>query len=159
MQRNVTMKLIMTAEMMQRGAVADTAAVGQFAIGNPVEETLAKIHDLCDLDYNWDSYGALKPTRQAFLGAGSWINELLLEDTPVPDVFPTSDGNFQLEWSMCGFEIELKIYSYSRIAAYVQDLEKGVEWERDFNIDIAELAKVINELTQRHKRSQLRLVG
>jgi hypothetical protein len=56
------------------------------------------LHELVGLEPNWDSYGALPPSRHALLFAWELASRLVEHGMPIPQVFPTRNGGVQLEW-------------------------------------------------------------
>lgn len=120
-----------------------------------ISQTIAKLQDLTQLPENWDSYGALAPTKDALLGAVQLAMELFDERTPAPDVFPVPNGNIQFEWACLGLDIEIEIASNRKCVACFEDLASGENWERTFTFDLTELRSVISELTARNQPANI----
>lgn len=113
-------------------------------------ETISKIRLLDELDDNWDSYGGIKPTRKALMGAFDVVYGLFVERTPMPSVFPVSNGGIQIEWSQFNIELEIEIASENDISVYYHDLNTGEvsEYHVENNWEI--LGRLVNELTNRN---------
>jgi len=81
-----------------------------------LDPTLERIRRVADLAKDWDSYGALPPSREA-LANSRWILSKLEERLPeVEDLrpfalSPLADGGMQLEWERPGLSLELEINS------------------------------------------------
>lgn len=118
-------------------------------------ETSRKVYGFTELSDNWDSYGALCPTKNALLGACMLAYQLFEEKTPVPDVFPTADGNIQFEWSCFNLDLEIEVISDGKCFAHFEDLDTGVSWEKEFTYNLTELRQVISELTSRNRPANI----
>lgn len=124
-----------------------------------IVDTLARLQELTGLSDNWDSYGALSPTKDAILGAIELAMNLFSENTPSPDVFPSPTGSVQFEWSCSGLDIEIEIQSNRRCIASFDDVNvEDRYWERDFTFDLTDLKSAIEELTSRNSQTRLHLV-
>jgi len=135
---------------------AQTSNDTQWNIGKTVE----KISELTELDDNWDSYGALAPTKNSCIGSVQLAYELLKERTPIPDVFPVPNGNIQFEWSNFGLDIEIEIESNRKCIVSFEDLETGENWNSEFSFDLSDLSQIIDDLTNRSlSESQLQIVS
>ena len=115
-----------------------------------IRATVDKLNELADLKDNWDSYGALSPTKKSLIGATQLINDLFLDKTPIPDVFPVPNGNIQVEWSIHGLDIEIEISKCNSYVVSFEDLNSGDEFERTFSYNLIVLKNIIEDLTQRH---------
>jgi hypothetical protein len=69
----------------------------------------ATLQDLGTLDYDWDGYGALAPTRQALERAWYLASMLVEGGLPVPQAFPTRKGGLQLEWHDADASLEWEL--------------------------------------------------
>jgi len=68
------------------------------------EYVFEKIKEICNLQDNWDSYGASKTDKEKAKRAIELYNTII---NCKPYVIPTKDGDIQFEWHANGFEIEL----------------------------------------------------
>jgi hypothetical protein len=122
--------------------------------------TVEAISELAKLEYDWDSYGALPPTKDACIGSVQLAYELLKANTPVPDVFPVPNGNIQFEWSCFGYDIEIEIESNRKCQVNFENLESGENWESEFTYDLSSLSRLIDDLTERSiAEERIRLVN
>jgi len=53
---------------------------------------------LVGLEQDWDSYGALPPSRPVLQHAWALASMLVEQGMPIPQVFPTRNGGIQFEW-------------------------------------------------------------
>lgn len=120
-----------------------------------INDALARIQELAELNDNWDSYGAISPTKQAILGAVQLINDLLDETSPAPDIFPVPNGNLQLEWSCFGFNLEIEVESLGRCHVFCEKLDDGTHWEKTLTYDLTEVREVVIELTEKNNSTPL----
>ena len=68
---------------------------------------LRKMVELMDLPSGWDSYGAMKPNREAAMFALEVLERLMHVDTPVPSIVPSHSGGIQLEWHLNQVDLEI----------------------------------------------------
>ena len=114
-----------------------------------IEDTKDLISNLTQLQDNWDSYGAIAPTKDSLIAGFELAYDLLHEKTPSPDVFPVPNGNIQFEWSCFDLDIEVEIKSNRKYFVSFEDLQNGYSWDKELSFDLSELSKVIMELTNR----------
>jgi len=105
------------------------------------------LQSFSSLENNWDSYGALAPTRTSLVASGHLATELLNDSTPLPDIFPMPNGNIQFEWSCFGIDLEIEIESMSKCYVSFENTETDEEWEKEFTYDLTELSKILSDLT------------
>ena len=119
-----------------------------------VNEIWEEIVSFSSLSDNWDSYGALRPTKNAIIGAMK-LSQLLLSnrDVPKPDVIPVANGSIQLEWSCANLDLEIEICSEVSICAYYEDHTQNVSWEEKFEYDLRKLTASITLLEERSQQS------
>jgi hypothetical protein len=79
------------------------------------------LQELVELEVNWDSYGALPPSRQALEHAWRMTNVLVENGVPVPQVFPTRRGGIQLEWHLPSATLEWEIDPEARSGVFIFD--------------------------------------
>ncbi len=95
---------------------------------NLLSACLPKVEQFCQLESNWDSYGAQPISSSAASGAVYWLNYLAQFDIPAPDIFPMHNGNIQVEWSEFGLDIEIEIISISTCDISFEDLSEDESW-------------------------------
>jgi hypothetical protein len=118
-----------------------------------ITETIDSLGELTQLDDNWDSYGALRPTTKAIHGAITLVMDLFEEGTPIPDVFPMPNGNLQIEWSCFGLDLEIEVISNRKCIASFDNLVTGESWEEEFTFNLTKLRSVVADLTFRNIHS------
>lgn len=114
-----------------------------------IKQVWEKLEELAQIKDNWDSYGGISPTKPAMLGSAQIAYEILQDNTPTPDIFPVPNGHIQFEWSCFNLDIEIEIESRRRCYVTFEDLESGINWEKEFTYDLTELSQIIADLTQR----------
>jgi hypothetical protein len=120
-----------------------------------VKHTLEILNSFERLNDNWDSYGAKKPTHKALMGAASWISLLCDNETPEPSIFPSPNGNIQIEWSLHDVELEIEVMSQSTCIAFFDDRREGsvVDWEKKFTYELHELKMAVSAITENSLQS------
>ncbi len=111
-----------------------------------VRESLNRMSCLQD---NWDGYDASSIDYSVLLAVADVISSIMLPETPPPTLIPTSNGSVQAEWHMRDLEIEVEIFSSTRIEFYMKDFRSGEEEEKELSIDFSTLVRAINKLTNR----------
>ncbi len=76
---------------------------------------------LADLQPDWDSYGALPPSRMVLHYAWSLASGLIDKGMPVPQVFPTRSGGVQFEWHCPGASLEWEIDANLNTGVFIFD--------------------------------------
>ncbi len=77
---------------------------------------LTLLGELLSLPPGWNSYGS-RPIRRSIVAvAANLLSEIMLEDTPVPDVVPTYRGGVQLEWHRASVDIEILFESPTHVS-------------------------------------------
>ncbi len=115
---------------------------------NNIYFTVEAITELARLENDWDSYGATSPTKDACIGSVQLAYELLMPNTPNPDVFPVPNGNIQFEWSCYGFDIEIEIESNRKCYVSYENLNTGESWDSEFTFDLSHLSELMEEFTK-----------
>jgi hypothetical protein len=100
------------------------------------------LQELVGLEVNWDSYGALPPSRQALEHAWRMTNVLAENGVPVPQVFPTRQGGIQLEWHLPSVALEWEIDPEARSGVFIfDDHESGERIDGEMPADLDRLAQ------------------
>jgi len=94
-----------------------------------VRQSLPKLLQLCRLGQNWDSYGGIPPSRKSVHPIVRLLQFTEIEDLPQPEVVPTSEGGFQLEWYMGNHELEIELHRDGAVEFLASDIENGTERE------------------------------
>jgi len=109
--------------------------------------------DICSilaLGDNWDSYGACRVSHGVAKAVNSLLIDIMRPDTPAPQMVPSASGSVQLEWHICGIDLEIEVESLSTACVYFSDEnnEEG-DWEGEVKYDFSALVRYINLLTDR----------
>jgi len=108
-------------------------------------DVAAGIDELLGLEANWDSYGAITPTRVA---AGALL-EILIEvtspNTPRPVIVPSPAGHFQAEWHENGIDLEIEVISRTQIDVLFESAADS--WNLVFKGDLSLLVEAVDQLS------------
>lgn len=85
-----------------------------------VVPTITALVKLLDLPPGWNSYGARPIRRSIVLAAADMLRRIMLQDTPTPEVVPTSRGGLQLEWHIADTDIEVVFDSPTHVQFYAE---------------------------------------
>ncbi len=106
------------------------------------------LRELVVLDVNWDSYGALPPSREALEHAWRMTNVLVEHGVPVPQVFPTRRGGIQLEWHLSHATLEWEIDPEPRSGVFIfDDHESGERIDGEMPADLDRLAQAVARIS------------
>ena len=101
-------------------------------------------HQLRSITDNWDGYHAKAPNTEAIETTLTVLNQLP-NDTPFPDVCPSTGGGVILEWESPGAEVLLVIESAYEIETTV-DLE-GSRFEGPIESLMSELVEALHKIS------------
>jgi hypothetical protein len=85
----------------------------------------ARIQQIGDLLFGWDSYGAPPIRRDVLEYAIKWIPSLLNESTPFPTIVPEVCGGIQVEWHINGIDLEIYIDAPDNVSFWAIDTYSG----------------------------------
>jgi hypothetical protein len=105
-----------------------------------VQPTLQRLGQLLTLPRDWDSYGARPVDPACAWAAWQVLLALLVEDTPVPSLVPTSRGGVQIEWHGKGIDLEIEVVKPEEFIVSFEDAVTGQAWEKNVRDDAGELA-------------------
>ena len=111
--------------------------------------TFNTFQKLCDLEPNWDSYGALKIDTKSLEAALIFLIDFLPINAPTPAIVPTPSGNIQIEWHERKIDFEIEIRPHGVHDYYFHDIQKNVEVEKEFTGNFAPLREHIETLVGR----------
>jgi hypothetical protein len=107
----------------------------------------AALDALVGLEPNWDSYGALPPSRGALVHAWGVASMLVEQGLPIPQVFPTRNGGVQLEWHVPRASLEWEIDADLASGAFVfDDHLTGEQIDGELPADIEPLATALSRI-------------
>jgi len=113
-----------------------------------LENVLAEIGELAQLDENWDSYGAQRIDPHCIQAAAGLLRAILDAATPRPSVVPTSRGGVQLEWHRGGIDLEIEIESPTRMNVSFEDAREGTQKEMTLAGNIRPLVEFLKHLEE-----------
>jgi hypothetical protein len=98
------------------------------------------LESLVDLEDDWDSYGALAPSRIALAAAWTIASGLCERGIPLPQVFPTRRGGVQLEWHRSHTSLEWEIDRNGATGVFIFDNHQtGEKFDGEFPVDLDRL--------------------
>lgn len=111
--------------------------------------TVAVLKELLLLEHNWDSYGALPVDVLQVLAALEWLDGIMQDDMPTPQLVPTNRGGIQIEWHHSGIDIEIETLVRKRFLVSYEDRNRSEEdeWEQDLGSDWTRLSAVLARLS------------
>lgn len=133
-----------TDNVQRKFVVPEVSLVGQTVALHRLRSATIKLAGFLFLQENWDSYGALPIGIEIINRALSILDNITKENTPLPDIFPTSAGGVCFEWNSKQAALELEIGPNSPISYY---FEKG-EKEEEGEIEAEELIRVSKYLEE-----------
>jgi hypothetical protein len=89
----------------------------------------ARLQQLLQLQAGWDSYAAKRPSPMNADAVLDMIRGLNLPQLPLPNVVPTVEGGFQLEWFMGDHELEIEVVTPFLLKACYENVRTGEVWE------------------------------
>ncbi len=121
-------------------------AYGEDRIPEWWSSAIQRILFLLDLPDNWDSYGAQKIDRNIAFHSVQILQQISRPGIPAPAIVPTVNGHLQFEWHTNGIDLEFEVLSAAKISASFEDMNQGIDWEREFDYNLSELTDVIKTL-------------
>jgi len=98
-----------------------------------IEQVNLRLHELSKLTDGWYEGGGYAPSKETINRAKIVLLKVHQEDPEVtiPSIFPTPEGGIQMEWSLDGWDIEVRIQPESEL---VHGFAIGAKTEREFMI-------------------------
>ena len=110
--------------------------------------TVEILCELLSLQENWDSYGAPPVASRNVQTALEVLSDIMRDDTPMPQVIPTSRGGVQLEWHTRGIDLEIETISPFKLDVLCEDLRTGEKLEEEvWLFDMHRLAAWVGRLS------------
>ena len=107
------------------------------------------IERLCGFLYlepGWDSYGALTIEKSTIMRAVRVLSILMKDNTPIPQIVPTSKGGVNFEWESENISLEVEIIPDNSISYYL--CKKDEESENTIiDDDVNILVDIVDDLT------------
>ena len=98
------------------------------------------------LPANWDSYGAVPPSKAAVELMADILADVMNPNAPAPTLVPSPQGHLQAEWHMKGINLEVEAIDPTHI---VVDYEgPGGHWTDTLRVDFRRLVQAINRLSR-----------
>jgi hypothetical protein len=118
---------------------------------DPIADYRTSFQLLLDLEPDWDSYGGAAIDPDQLYLASAVLTALVKPETPRASIVPLSNGGVQIEWHSEGMDFEISTINSQRLLAYLYEEDTEQEWEQEITSDLAIIARVVHELTERHK--------
>lgn len=113
-------------------------------------KVLDNFQDLSFLPVGWDSYDGGPVTFDAAFAGLRFLARMLLHDSPIPSVVPTSSGGLQFEWHRSVGDLEVYVSRDGRIGASFASASGDESWEIEAieaeGMDLALLYSVVTRL-------------
>lgn len=107
-----------------------------------VREALEK---LMNLGPNWDSYGGETIAYENVQCALHLLSDIMNDDSPPPDIVPTSSGGLQIEWHTTRVDFEIEVSTPSAVSAFFEN--ETNKWEIEHVVDLSRLREAIKEVS------------
>jgi hypothetical protein len=102
---------------------------------------------LFGLEPDWDSYGALPPSRLTLQYVWSLASALVERGMPIPQVFPTRSGGLQLEWQRPSASLEWEIDGNLSTGVFIfDDHRTGERIDGELPADLGLLAQALSRI-------------
>lgn len=107
----------------------------------------ARLKELLSLQKNWDSYGGDPVKSEAVEDTFNLLGNLGVfdDESKMPQIFATPNGNIQLEWVSNAKDIELQRTGRNLWELYIDDVENQEEIERVISYDLSPLISLLNQ--------------
>lgn len=114
------------------------------------KQTRESLYAILALGDNWDSYGANRFSPETAKAVDELLINIMHVQTPSPQIVPSANGSIQLEWHICGIDLEIEVESLSTSRVIFEDEQsEELEWEGVIKYDLSKLVTYINLLTDR----------
>ena len=106
-----------------------------------------RIDYLYTLPENWDGYGASRIHLEYGEAMINYLDKVMSDNTPIPQIVPFSDGGVQAEWHVNGIDLEIEIGPEGFGALFTDFWAKGaLEWDYK---EIVSLKGYVDMLTRK----------
>jgi hypothetical protein len=116
-------------------------------IPKSVISAVGKMIELLELPPGWNSYNAKPISKENVNFALRVLSQTMRANTPAPTVVPMVRGGVQLEWHTRGINLELSIYSPTKVSFFAEDVRGGKTAEGE-KFDLAVLARWFDQLSR-----------
>ena len=118
-----------------------------------INDVPSRIDELRFLKDGWLDGIGKAPLEEGLNWLSNQFDNYALEDMPLPLVFPTEEGNIQMEWSSDSFDISLEVdLTTQKAQLHILDFKTEKETSHDLDLSILssweELAQLIYETTR-----------
>jgi len=93
------------------------------------QDIKGRLQELVELPSGWDGYMGAPVTFAHAVFSLSLLDRLYIDDLPMPDLIPGTDGSLQIEWHCNGCHVELDVLGANNVVAtkyYDSDHEEYV---------------------------------
>jgi hypothetical protein len=106
------------------------------------------IGELLTLPRDWDSYGGRAVDPACAWAAWQLLLLLMREDSPVPNLVPTSRGGVQIEWHAKGIDLEIEVVTPQQFHISFEDAQTAEAWEKEMTDAARELPPWVARLSR-----------
>lgn len=104
-----------------------------------------ELHDVMNLEYNWNGYGAPAGTAYPYEMAVPFLKLLETNRMPVPYITATGNRTIQLEWEKGNHYLEIELYD-DHVSVIRATLGKHVKVFYDRNYSYKEGSKLLEQV-------------
>jgi len=116
-----------------------------------IREVDKKLEQLRKLEPNWDGEGAPPVSFECCISALMFLLESAANETPAPQIVPTSEGGLQLEWHRNGIDLEVR-FSPTMSPSFFYVGKNGDELEGDVEQESQRIRIILRALPARNER-------
>ena len=136
----------LTLRMSQDATIEET---------NPpwIREVNKRLEHLRKLKQNWDGEGASPISFECCISSLMFLLESASNETPAPQIIPTSGGGLQLEWHVDGIDLEIR-FSPTESATFYYVARNGEDVEGAVEMEGQRIRSILRALPARNERNQ-----
>jgi hypothetical protein len=116
-----------------------------------IREVNKRLEYLRKLKPNWDGEGAPSIDFECCISSLTFLLERAANETPAPQITPTSDGGLQLEWHVSGIDLEIR-FSPHEPTSFFSVTNDGCEAEGEVEKEGQKISSIIRALPARNER-------
>lgn len=108
-----------------------------------------RIDALRNLEPNWDGEGAPRIPFECAMAVWRFLFDTALNETPAPQLIPTSAGGIQIEWHLAGTDLEVR-FDPKEPAAFFHCDAQGTETEGEVDAERSLIGSLLRALPIRN---------
>jgi hypothetical protein len=108
-----------------------------------VEPTVARMHELVPLQFNWDRRGSAEVSVDALHFALNILGQVMPASAPAPSIVPLGHGGIQLLWHNANADLEVEVVRPNEVVAYFLNKRTGHEHEIPLTTDFSAITNFL----------------